>query len=114
MADGVWADGDRWTVSELLAARLESDADGELFDVNGEQWTARTHVRRGQPLRERDARATGSAQGDRDRHPRGELVGGGDHAVRRRADRWGSVPINTAYKGEYLRHQLADSGARCS
>ena len=22
------------------------------------------------------------------------------------------VPINTAYKGEYLRHQLADSGAR--
>src|SRR5262249_38669542 len=23
-----------------------------------------------------------------------------------------SVPINTAYKGEYLRHQLADSGAK--
>ncbi len=23
-----------------------------------------------------------------------------------------SVPINTAYKGEYLRHQLNDSGAR--
>src|SRR5207342_254785 len=23
-----------------------------------------------------------------------------------------AVPINTAYKGEYLRHQLADSGAR--
>ena len=23
-----------------------------------------------------------------------------------------SVPINTAYKGEFLRHQLADSGAK--
>ena len=41
MGDRVWTDGDRWTVAELLGARVESDPDGALFDINGEQWTAR-------------------------------------------------------------------------
>ena len=29
-------------MAQLIQARLESDPDSELFDVNGEQWTART------------------------------------------------------------------------
>ncbi len=107
----MWVDGDAWTVAELIQARLESDPDRELFDVNGEQWTARTLF--GAADRFANAmRAYGLEKGDRV----ATLVENSSEAVITQfgAVRLGgvSVPINTAYKGEYLRHQLADSGAK--
>ena len=111
MADGVWADGDRWTVSELLAARIESDAESQLLDINGDQWTAREMFGAANRFANA-ARELGVARGDRI----ATLVENSSEAV---VTQYGAVqvggvavPINTAYKGEYLRHQLADSGAR--
>lgn len=111
MSPDVWSHGDAWTVAELIQRRLESDPDRELFDVNGEQWTARTMF--GAADRFANAmRAYGLQKGDRV----ATLVENSSAAVVTQfgAARLGgvAVPINTAYKGEYLRHQLADSGSR--
>ena len=72
---------------------------------------ARTLVERGGPVREHDA-VYGLAKGDRV----ATLVENSSEAV---ISQFGavqlggvSVPINTAYKGEFLRHQIADSGAK--
>ena len=107
----VWSHGDAFTVTELVAGRLESDPDGRLFDVNGEQWSARAMF--GAANRFATAmRECGVQRGDRV----ATLVENSSEAV---VSLYGavqlgavSVPINTAYKGEYLRHQLADSGAK--
>ena len=111
MADEVWADGDRWTVSDLLAARIESDAESQLLDINGDQWTAREMFGAANRFANA-ARELGVARGDRI----ATLVENSSEAV---VTQYGAVqiggvavPINTAYKGEYLRHQVADSGAR--
>jgi len=109
--DDVWSHGDSFTVAELIRTRLDADPDGELFDVNGERWTARTlfgaadrfaNAMQEFGLTRRDRVAT--------------LVENSSEAI---VAQYGAtllggvgVPINTAYKGEYLRHQLADSGAR--
>jgi crotonobetaine/carnitine-CoA ligase len=107
----VWSHGDAFTVAELVDGRLESDPDGQLFDVNGEQWSARAMF--GAANRFATAmRECGVRRGDRV----ATLVENSSEAV---VSLYGavqlgavSVPINTAYKGEYLRHQLADSGAK--
>ncbi len=111
MARDVWADGDAWTVAQLIQARLESDPDSELFDVNGEQWTGRTLFSAADRFANA-MRAYGLEKGDRV----ATLVENSSEAV---ISQFGAVqlggvgvPINTAYKGEYLRHQLADSGAK--
>jgi crotonobetaine/carnitine-CoA ligase len=111
MSPDVWSQGDAWTVAALVQQRLESDPDGELFDVNGEQWSARAMF--GAADRFANAmRELGLEKGDRV----ATLVENSSEAV---VAQFGAVqlggvavPINTAYKGEYLRHQLADSGSK--
>ncbi len=107
----VWTSGEEHTVVELLERRLEADPDAPYLDVCGTTSTAA----------EVDdvARRLAGAYVDLG-------VGSGDRVatlIENSAEAmyawWGAVraggvavPINTAYKGEYLRHQLADSGAR--
>lgn len=111
MAAEVWCRGDAFTVAELVARRLEHEPDTELFDINGDRWTARTMF--GAADRFANAmRDYGLVKGDRI----ATLVENSSEAVVALfgAARLGcvAVPINTAYKGEYLRHQLADSGSK--
>jgi crotonobetaine/carnitine-CoA ligase len=94
-----------------VAARLEADPDGALFDVNGEQWTARSMFGAANRFAS-TMRDLGVRHGDRI----ATLVENSSEAV---VSQYGAVqsgavgvPINTAYKGDYLRHQLSDSGAR--
>jgi crotonobetaine/carnitine-CoA ligase len=98
------------TVVAALAARLAADPDGPYLDFEGDAYTAR----------EIDDAANRAAA-----VLAGLGVGRGDRVATlldNRAEQVISffaasklaavqVPINTAYKGEFLRHQLADSGA---
>ena len=111
MGSDVWVSDEQHTVPSLLERRLEADPDGEYLDVTGTKLTAaeveRTANRLANALAE-----FGVRQGDRvatliENSPDALLAWWG--AIR---GGFVSVPINTAYKGEYLRHQLADSGAR--
>ena len=107
----VWISGDQTTVGQLLARRLDRDAEGPYLDVCGTVLTAgevdATARRLAAALTE-----LGVAPGDRV----ATLV---ENSAEATLAWWGAVtagaiavPINTAYKGEYLRHQLADSGSR--
>jgi carnitine-CoA ligase len=99
------------TVLEALERRLADDPDGAYLDFEGVQFTAR----------EMDAIANrvahslagmGVAHGDRVAtllENRSEQVVTFFAALKLGAIQ---VPINTAYKGDFLRHQLADSGAK--
>ena len=105
-----WVSEEQHTIPALLAARLESDPDSEYLDVCGDTFTARQVHDIGCRL----ANAIGQLgvqQGDRV----ATLVENSGEAM---LAWWGAVlgghvavPINTAYKGEYLRHQLRDSGS---
>ena len=103
-------DGAQQTMGRLLEQRLQSDPDGEYLDVCGTKVTAAEVYRQSNRL----ANALGDlgvVPGDRvavlvENSPEAMLSWWG--AVRAGAI---AVPVNTAYKGEYLRHQLADSGA---
>jgi crotonobetaine/carnitine-CoA ligase len=106
----VWLDGERSTVFELLDQRLERDPDGEYLDVCGTKLSAAsvadTAYRLANGLAE-----LGVRPGDRV----ATLI---ENSAEAALAWWGivrsgaiAVPINTAYKGEYLRHQLHDSGA---
>jgi crotonobetaine/carnitine-CoA ligase len=105
-----WISGEQHTVPSLLEARLESDPDSEYLDVCGHAFSAAE-------VNDRACRianglsALGVVRGDRvatllENSPEAMLAWWG-------ALRGGfvAVPVNTAYKGEYLRHQLHDSGA---
>jgi carnitine-CoA ligase len=108
--DHSWRSGEQFTIPALLERRLESDPDGPYIDVVGTTFTAAevndTACRIANGLA-----ALGVQQGDRvatllENSPEAMLawwgiVRGGHVAV----------PINTAYKGTYLRHQLHDCGA---
>ncbi len=99
------------TVLAALASRMAEDPDGPYLDFDGDQWTARAI----------DAAATavsgalaahGVGPGDRVAtlmDNRAEQVISFFAALRIGAIQ---VPINTAYKGEFLSHVLADCGAR--
>ncbi len=111
MSDPVWISDEQHTINVLLDRRLEDDPDGEYLDVCGTKLTAATvgstANRLGNALRE-----LGITKGERvatlvDNSPEALLAWWG--AVRVGAV---CVPINTAYKGYYLRHQLQDSGSR--
>ena len=107
----VWVSGGQSTVLSLLHQRLDSDPDGEYLDVCGTKLSAGdvataagrlAHALRDFGVREGDRVAT--------------LI---ENSAEAALAWWGivsagaiAVPINTAYKGEYLRHQLADSSAR--
>ena len=78
-------------------------------------------ARRSRPPRSRTAPARIASVLATDRHPQGrsgrvadrELAGSPAHLVGRASAAGAiAVPINTAYKGEFLRHQLADSGSK--
>src|SRR3954466_10883820 len=108
---GVWVSDEQQTIPALLEQRLETDPEGEYLDVTGTKLTAadveRTANRLANALSE-----LGLRQGDRV----ATLIENSPNAL---LSWWGAirggfvaVPVNTAYKGEYLRHQLADSGSR--
>jgi crotonobetaine/carnitine-CoA ligase len=111
MADEVWLPGDADTVVDLLRRRLDEDPDGPYLDVVGRASTAGEVADVAGRLSASLA-TLGVGVGDRV----ATLVENSTEAM---LAWWGTVaggavavPINTAYKGEYLRHQLADSGAR--
>ncbi len=112
MAADVWvSNGANTTVLAALRGRLESDPTGEYLDVNGEKVSAAdvydTACRVANALI-----AAGVRPGDRV----ASLI---ENSIECTLSWWGivwagaiAVPINTAYKGQYLRHQLHDSGAK--
>jgi crotonobetaine/carnitine-CoA ligase len=111
VVDRTWVSGEQHTITSLLNRRLEEDPDGEYLDMSGVKLTAAevgaTANRIANAFRE-----LGLGPGDRvatliENSPEALLAWWG-------AVRGGSVavPVNTAYKGQYLHHQLADSGSR--
>lgn len=111
MASAVWIDEEQQSLPALLAARLDADPDGPYLDVCGTAFSAADVANRAGSL------AAGLA----------ELgIGPGDRVATLSENSgpamlawWGPVllgavaaPINSAFKGDYLRHQLADSGCR--
>ncbi|MGQ0824524.1 MAG: AMP-binding protein [Actinomycetota bacterium] len=111
MSDRIWLGGERHTITALLDRRLDTDPDSQYLDVCGATFTAAgvdaTANRIANALR-----GLGLAPADRvailiENSPEAMLAWWG-------AVRGGmiAVPINTAYKGQYLHHQLGDSGAR--
>ena len=99
------------TILQALAERLATDPDSLYLDFHGDTWTVRRM--------DEASRAVAA-----ELHARG--VGRGDRVAALMLNcpeivvaffatmRLGAVfvPINTAYKGEFLRHQLADCGAK--
>lgn len=111
MATQVWRSGDQTTITQLLERRLASDPDGRYLDVCGEEVTA-AEIRRSSASIANALAEMGVAKGDRV----ASLI---ENTIEAAQVWWGivhrgaiAVPINTAYKGEYLRHQIADSGAK--
>ena len=111
MADNVWKSGAQCTIPSLFDDRLAENPDGEYLDVCGTKLTASQVVRSGWRL----AAALddlGSGQHDRI----ATMLENSPEAV----EAWAgivlggriAVPVNTAYKGTYLLHQLADCGAK--
>ncbi len=110
MGDGVWIPAEQHTVTQLLLTRCDTDPDSLYIDVVGARFSAAevagSAARIGSGLV-----ALGVRPGDRvasvvENSPEAMLLW------------WGiawagavSVPINTAYKGDYLTHQLNDCGA---
>jgi crotonobetaine/carnitine-CoA ligase len=111
MSDPVWIRDEQHTINALLDRRLQDDPDGEYIDVCGTKLTAAEVASTANRL----ANALGdlgATKGERvatliDNSPEALLAWWG--SVRGGAI---SVPINTAYKGYYLRHQLQDSGSK--
>jgi carnitine-CoA ligase len=107
----VWISGAQQTIVGLLEQRLETDPHGEYLDVCGTRVTAAEVATTADRLANALAEL-GVRQGDR-------VATLAENSVEAMLAWWGivrrgavAVPINTAYKGEYLRHQLADSGSR--
>ncbi|MDB5423253.1 MAG: ATP-dependent acyl-CoA ligase [Phenylobacterium sp.] len=106
-----WSAGEMTTVTEVLAkAQAIRGPDWDFIDYSGEKYA----------LGFLDARSTSLAHGLRDAGARyGEcVVSVLDNCVEQlilllACAKIGAihVPLNTAYKGEYLRHQVSDSGA---
>ncbi len=99
------------TVLDALATRLVEDPDGRYLDFDGVQITAREMDIAANRIAHGLA-ALGVSRGDRvatliENSP--EQVISFFAALKLGAIQ---VPINTAYKGEFLRHVVADSGAR--
>ncbi|MBX6389835.1 MAG: AMP-binding protein [Frankia sp.] len=110
MTDGVWGSGPQHTTTALLLARTDKDPDSEYLDVNGAKFSAgqvaTAAATLGAALVELGVRPGDRVASLLENSPEAVLVWW--------ATQWAgavAVPINTAYKGEYLRHQLADSGS---
>jgi crotonobetaine/carnitine-CoA ligase len=112
MGRDVWVSGEPTaTITGLLQQRLDHDPHGEYLDVGGDKVSAAevfaTACRLANALAE-----LGVRPGDRV----ATIV---ENSVEAVLAWWGvivagavAVPVNTAYKGQYLRHQLHDSGAK--
>jgi crotonobetaine/carnitine-CoA ligase len=109
VTDRAWISDAQHTIPALLERRLETDPHGEYLDVCGTAFSAAevddVACRIANGLAQ-----LGVQRGDRvasllENSPEAMLAWWG-------AVRGGhvSVPVNTAYKGQYLRHQLADAG----
>jgi crotonobetaine/carnitine-CoA ligase len=99
------------TVLEAFDRRLRDDPDGPYLDFEGVAYTARAMDAEANRLAHAFA-AAGVEHGDRVAtllDNRAEQVVAFFAALKLGAVQ---VPINTAYKGEFLRHQLADCGAK--
>jgi len=100
----------RTTINAELAARVASDPDGAYLDFMGNAYSARRVDEEAGRLAAALA-GIGVGRGDR---VASLLDNGPEQVITFFATlRLGAVavPVNTAYKGEFLRHQLADSGA---
>ncbi|MFN8037567.1 MAG: AMP-binding protein [Acidimicrobiia bacterium] len=98
------------TVLAALAERLRTDPDGPYLDFEGDAYSARRMDEVSTKLAHVFA-GFGVQRGDRVAsllENRAEQVITFFAAVKLGAI---AVPVNTAYKGEFLRHQLADSGS---
>jgi carnitine-CoA ligase len=98
-------------VLEALTRRLDSDPDGPYLDFEGVAYSARRMDAEGNRLAHALARL-GVGKGDRvatllENSP--AQVVSFFAALKLGAIQ---VPVNTAYKGDFLRHQLADSGSK--
>lgn len=110
MTDAIWSPGEQTTVlTELEKALARSGPDFDFIDFSGEKFT----------LGFLDARSTSLAHGLRAAGAkRGEcVVSILDNCIEQllllfACSKIGAihVPLNTAYKGEYLRHQASDAG----
>ncbi|MBL7486971.1 MULTISPECIES: AMP-binding protein [unclassified Frankia] len=110
MTDGVWGSAPRHTTTALLLARVEKDPDSEYLDVGGTTFSAAEVAQA--------AAALGAALVELGVRPGDRVASLIENSPEALLVWWGTqwagaiaVPINTAYKGEYLRHQLRDSGA---
>ena len=99
------------TVLAALAHRLERDPDGPYLDIDGVTRTAREMDLESNRLAHALA-DLGVRKGDRV----ATLI---ENTIEQVVSFFGvlklgaiQVPVNTAYKGEFLRHQLTDSGAK--
>jgi crotonobetaine/carnitine-CoA ligase len=106
-----WISGEQHTITSLLDRRLADDPDSQYLDVCGVTFTA-AEVNTVASKLANALKTLGIGPGDRiasliENSPEALLAWWG-------AIRGGSiaVPVNTAYKGQYLRHQLGDSAAR--
>jgi len=110
-ATDTWIRDEQHTVLDLLADRVETSPDDPYLDVIGHALTA-GEVSRGAARIGGALRAIGVQPGDRV----ASLIENSAEAVLLWFGiLWAggvAVPVNTAYKGEYLRHQLTDCGAR--
>ncbi len=111
MAAESWITEPQTTITRLLDDRLASAPDDPYIDVCGTAFTAREVSVAAYALANTYA-SLGLVPGDRvasviENSPEALLAWWG--AV---SGGFVAVPINTAYKADYLRHQLADSGAR--
>ncbi len=105
-----WTSGEQDTVIDALKRAVERFGDAPFLDFSGETWTYREFDRASTGLAH-GLKSQGVAPGDRvttiiDNNVDAVLVW---FAVNKLGAI--SVPVNTAYKGEFLRHQIADSGA---
>ena len=107
----VWRSDEQTTILELLDQRLDADPHSEYLDVCGAKVTAaEVHD---------TASRLANALVDLGVRPGDRVATLIENSVEATLAWWGAiragavaVPVNTAYKGEYLRHQLHDSGSR--
>jgi crotonobetaine/carnitine-CoA ligase len=111
MTESVWLREPQQTLVQLLQARLDTAGDEPYLDVVGTELTAADIADRASRIASA-LQQMGVRKGDRV----ASLIDNSPEAL---LTWWGviwagavAVPVNTAYKGEYLRHQLTDSGSK--